>query len=146
VCWYELLNNGWNNTSCTPQWVFQNGYQPPVGNPCTLDPFPRSTALVVFPDTGTFYQDFFVPSDATGPLKVDVAFQTIGNGGHYDRVYVALWDGNTLLGFSGFPSQRNCGIGRYTFSGNHAGKNLRLQVTEVSSRPASSNTLKRFVS
>lgn len=78
-CWYELLN-GWNNTSCTPKWVFQNGYQPVVGNPCTLG-YPSSASLVVVPNAGTFYQDFSVPSDATGPLDVTVRFQTHG-GGH----------------------------------------------------------------
>lgn len=130
VYWYELLNNGWNNTSCTSKWVFQNGYQPSAGNPCTLDVIPRSTALVVFPNAGTFYQDFFVPSNATGPLEVELRFQTRGNGTHWDRIYVALWEGNTLQAFYGFPSQNNCGVWNYSFYGNYAGKNLRLQVTD----------------
>lgn len=127
--WYELLNYEWN-TSCTPGWVFQNGYQPIVGNACTIDPIPRYTSLVVFPDAGTFSQDFFVPSDATGPLEVEVWFQTLGNGTRWDRVYVSLWEGNILRGSTGLPRQPNCGPGRYTFFGNYAGKNLRLEVAD----------------
>lgn len=128
VCWYELLNSEWN-TSCTPEWVFQNGYQPIVGNPCTIDITPRSTSLVVLPDAGTFYQDFFVPYDATGALEVEVRYQTHGNGTHWDRIHVELWEGNTRRGLYRFPSDLNCGVGNYTFSGNYAGKNLRLKVT-----------------
>jgi hypothetical protein len=129
VYWYELLNYEWN-TSCTPGWVFQNGYQPITGNPCTIDLIPRSVPLVVFPNAGTFYQDFSVPSDATGPLEVEVWFQTLGGGTHWDRVYVSLWEGNTFRGQYGFPKQTNCGSGRYTFFGNYAGKNLRLKVSD----------------
>lgn len=128
VCWYDLLNSEWN-TSCTPKWVFQNNYQPTVGNPCTVDAVPRSVPLVVLPDAGTFYQDFSVPSAATGALEVDVWFQTHGGGTHWDRIYVELWEGNTRRGLYRFPSAPNCGGGSYTFSGNYAGKNLRLKVT-----------------
>lgn len=127
VCWYELLNTEWN-TSCPSKWVFPNGYQPIVGNPCTVDPLVRSTALVVVPNAGTFYQDFFVPYDATGSLEVKVTFQTHGNGTWWDRIHVELWEGNTQLGINRFPSKLNCGVGSYTFSGNYAGKNLRLKV------------------
>lgn len=128
VCWYELLNSEWN-TSCTPEWVFPNGYQPTVGDPCTSNPMDDSALLVVLPDAGTFYQDFSVPSDATGPLDVDVWYQTHGGGTHWDRIYVELWEGNTLREFTRFRSQTGCGLGSYTFSGNYAGKNLRLKVT-----------------
>ncbi|MET0463489.1 MAG: hypothetical protein ABW007_10050 [Chitinophagaceae bacterium] len=128
VCWYELLNSEWN-TSCTRKWVFPNGYQPEVGDRCTLDAMPDSSLLVVLPDAGTFYQDFSVPSDATGPLYLDVWFQTLGGGTHWDRIYVELYEGNTRLGLYRFPSANNCNGGSWTFSGNYAGKNLRLKVT-----------------
>jgi hypothetical protein len=127
VCWYELLNSEWN-TSCPSKWVFQNGYQPIVGNPCTVDPLVRSTSLVVVPNAGTFYQDFFVPYDATGSLDVEVRFQTLGNGTWWDRIHVELWEGNTQLGIYRFPSKLNCGVGSYKFFGNFAGKNLRVKV------------------
>lgn len=126
-CRYELLNSSWG-TSCTPGWVFQNGYQPTVGDPCTVDAVVGSTSLVVLPTAGTFYQDFFVPYDATGALKLDVRFQTLGGGTWWDRVVVELWEGNTRLGISRFPSANSCEGGSYTFSGNYAGKNLRLEV------------------
>jgi hypothetical protein len=132
VCWYNLLNNGWNNTSCTPNWVFQNGYQPTVGRACTLDVYPRSVALVVVPTAGTFYQDFSVhfsvPSDATGPLDVTVRFQTHGGGTFYDRIMLELWEGNTRLWLYGAPSSNNCNPFRYSLFGNFAGKNLRLKA------------------
>lgn len=140
--WYELLNYEWN-TPCTPGWVFQNNYQPVVGNACTIDPIPRSVPLVVFPGAGTFYQDFSVPSDATGPLEVEVWFQTLGGGTRWDRVYVSLWEGNTFRGEYGFPSQRNCGPGRYTFFGNYAGKNLRLKVSDGIVSPGVSHRIER---
>lgn len=127
--WYELLNYEWN-TSCTPAWVFQNNYQPITGNPCTIDIVPRSTALVVFPDAGSVSQNFSVPSDATGPLEVEVWFQTLGTATRWDRLYVNLWEGTTLRGSTGLPKQPNCGPGQYTFSGNYAGKNLRLEVVD----------------
>lgn len=126
-CWYELLNTSWG-TSCNPGWVFQNGYKPTVGDPCTVDPVVGSTSLVVFPTAGTFYQDFFVPYDATGALKLDVRYQTLGGGTWWDRVIVELWEGNTRLGISRFPSATDCQGGSYTFFGNFAGKNLRLEV------------------
>jgi hypothetical protein len=87
-----------------------------------------STSLVVFPTTGTFYQDFFVPYDATGALELDVRYQTLGGGTWWDRVIVELWEGNTRLGISRFPSANNCEGGSYSFFGNYAGKNLRLEV------------------
>lgn len=126
VCWYELLNSAWN-TSCTRKWIFPNGYQPVVGNPCTGGVY-REASLVVLPDAGTFYQNFSVPTDATGPLDVDVLYQTRGGGTHWDRIYVELWEGNTRLGLYRFPSASNCVRATYTFSGNYAGKNLRLKV------------------
>lgn len=128
VCWYELLNSEWD-TSCSPGWVFPNGYQPVVGDPCVGDATPGSTSLVVLPDAGTFYQDFSVPSDATGSLDVEVWFQTRGGGTHWDRIYVELYEGNTRRGLYRFPSSNNCAGDSYTFSGNYAGKNLRLKVT-----------------
>ena len=143
VCWYELLNSEWN-TSCTPRWVFQNGYQPVAGDPCIGDPMPGSTSLVVLPDAGTFYQNFSVPSDATGSLEVDVWYQTLGGGTHWDRIYVELWEGNTRRGLYRFPSSPNCAGGSYTFSGNYAGKNLRLKVTGSIVTPGVSHRIERI--
>lgn len=90
---------------------------------------PDPSLLVVLPDAGTFYQNFSVPYDATGPLYLDVWFQTLGSGTHWDRIYVELYEGNTRLGLYRFPSSNNCNGGSWTFSGNYAGKNLRLKVT-----------------
>lgn len=143
VCWYELLNSEWN-TSCTRKWVFPNGYQPVVGDPCTVDVGSDSTLLVVLPDAGTFYQNFSVPSDATGPLHVDVWFQTRGGGTHWDRIYVELWEGNTRLGLYRFPSSNNCQGGSWTFNGNYAGKNLRLKVTGSIVTPGVEHYLERI--
>jgi hypothetical protein len=105
---------------------------------------PGSTSLVVLPDAGTFYQNFSVPSDATGSLEVDVWYQTLGGGTHWDRIYVELWEGNTRRGLYRFPSSPNCAGGSYTFSGNYAGKNLRLKVTGSIVTPGVSHRIERI--
>lgn len=136
-CWYDLLNNeSFGGTSCTPNWVFQNGYQPSFGRVCTTDALPRDAYFVVFPNAGQFYQNFSVPSGLTKPLRVTVRFQAVGGATWWDRIILQLYEGNTQLWITRIPAYSiHCEKEVFTLLSSYAGKNLRLVVSPSISTP-----------
>jgi len=132
-CWYNLLNNeGFSGTTCTPDW---SGASITTSNLCS-----NSAAAVLSQSTGTFTQNFYVPTDVVGTLDISLEFATIGTpASPYDRILLELYEGTSLrkrIVVYTEDSVTYCHREDFSFGTNtYAGKTLQLRVRGVYTTP-----------